>query len=83
MYIYIYIYIDMADDVKETIIKKVYDSDDHGFGSTNSTWRVANKQNPGITLQSVQIRMNKENVNKLSSNIVDTTLMLQATHCSK
>jgi hypothetical protein len=50
----------MADTTKDNIIKKVYYSDDIGFGSIASTYREANKQYPGITLQNVQDWMNKQ-----------------------
>ena len=50
----------MADTDKDIIIKKIYFSDEHGFGSVHATWREANKQHPGITLQNVQEWMNKQ-----------------------
>ena len=49
----------MADEDKNYIIRKIYFSDEHGFGSTHATWREANKQHSGITLQNVQEWMNK------------------------
>jgi hypothetical protein len=50
----------MADEDKDLIIKKIYFSDEHGFGSTHATWKEANKQHPGITLHNVQEWMNKQ-----------------------
>jgi hypothetical protein len=50
----------MADTTKDNIIKKVYYSDDIGFGSIASTYREAHKQNPGITLENVKEWMNKQ-----------------------
>ena len=50
----------MADDRKDDIIKKVYYSDEIGFGSETSTWKEANKQHSGITLQNVQEWMYKQ-----------------------
>ena len=50
----------IADTAKDDIIKKVYYSDDIGFGSIASTYREANKQYPGITLQNAQDWMNKK-----------------------
>ena len=44
----------MADTDKDLIIKQTYFSDEHGFGSVASTWKEANKQHSGITLQNVQ-----------------------------
>ena len=49
----------MADTDKDIIIKKTYFSDEHGFGSVHATWKEANKQHSGITLQNVQEWMYK------------------------
>ena len=50
----------MADKDKNTIIREIYFSDEHRFGSVHATWKEANKQHPGITLQNVQEWMNKQ-----------------------
>ena len=50
----------MADSDKDTIIKKVYFSDEIGFGSANATYREAHKQHSGITLQNVKEWMGKQ-----------------------
>ena len=50
----------MADTDKDITIKKIYFSDEHGFGSVHATWKEANKQHSGITLQNVQEWMYKQ-----------------------
>ena len=50
----------MIDTDKDTIIKKVYYSDDIGFGSIASTYREANKLHSGVTLNDVKEWMYKQ-----------------------
>ena len=45
----------MTDEDKDNIIKKIYFSDDKGFGSINATYKEANKSLSSTTLNDVKL----------------------------